>query len=258
MSATTFNDNPSGDWTPAHLAILHRHASYLRAADRYNHPGTEQPEQYNSWVYEVKEANEGVRDLPPFTDDYTGKIPRKRVDRREGINASADGSATDFLVEFARGQLDIQRQQADLQNRAAFAMFDQGVRAGKTFKRGGAPRGCGRTIPRRVDTYYGRAYENGPEAGEKRGRADRSESPEERRVRRRSRSPTRTVDNVEPGQVNEGGDVVMGDAHIDEPVAGPSNAGPSNAGQGTAPVADPKGGKGGRFGPRRCRERPRR
>ncbi|KAJ6483228.1 hypothetical protein C8R45DRAFT_931845 [Mycena sanguinolenta] len=231
------NCNPSGDWTPAHLEIFIAYAKYLRSEERRGRPKPA-PEQYNVWVYEVRKENVGVRDLPAFSDDYTGPIPRKPVDRRDGNSASAEGStAESFLTEYARGAMEIQRQQADFQNRAAMAMLNRNSRGGYSWRgrKGGNRFGGHGNAKRETDTYYGDAYEES-EVGEKRGRRERSDSPDGRRVRRRSRSRSEVTEDGEIVR-DDSGDVVMhdvGNGGALGPVAGPSGSSGSRASSGSS------------------------
>ncbi|KAF7375484.1 DNA/RNA polymerase [Mycena sanguinolenta] len=224
---TELNDNPSGDWTSGHLELFRAYAKYLRT-DNHRSLHHKAPEQYNVWVYEVRKENVGARDLPPFTDDYVGPVPRNRVDRRDESSASAEKSAAElFMMEFARGALSTQRQQAEFQNRAALEMLKRGT-ASKGYWKGKGGKGFAKRGPyvkREADTYYGEAY-NESEVGEKRGRRERSDSPEARHVRRRSKSATEAP---EDGEIirDRSEDVFMRDMRNDKanaPVAGGSGS----------------------------------
>ncbi|KAJ7802895.1 hypothetical protein B0H14DRAFT_2890718 [Mycena olivaceomarginata] len=106
-----YNDNPDGDWTAAHLALFHRFADYLTDSDRFDKPPLVSPPQYNNWVYEIRECHRGVKGLPPFSDDYSGPIPRKAL-RKSGFRLKTRG----FFNKF-RGHAHVDSYVPDYDNR---------------------------------------------------------------------------------------------------------------------------------------------
>ncbi|KAJ7742397.1 hypothetical protein B0H14DRAFT_3897760 [Mycena olivaceomarginata] len=123
-----YNDNPDGDWTAAHLALFHRFADYLTDSDRFDKPPLASPPQYNDWVYEIRECHRGVKGLPPFSDDYSGPIPRKVL-----VSAHAPEVVTNdtFAELYIRSQLANQEKQAEIQNMGFEALIRQGIAAGQ-------------------------------------------------------------------------------------------------------------------------------
>ncbi|KAJ7789317.1 hypothetical protein B0H14DRAFT_3503138 [Mycena olivaceomarginata] len=107
-----YNDNPDGDWTAAHLALLHRFADYLTDSDRYDKPPLASPPQYNDWVYEIRD----------------GPIPRKAP-----VSAHAPEVVTNdtFAELYIRSQLANQEKQAEIQNMGFEALIRQGIAAGQ-------------------------------------------------------------------------------------------------------------------------------
>ncbi|KAJ7764779.1 hypothetical protein B0H16DRAFT_1454603 [Mycena metata] len=171
-----FDDNPNKLYTPAHLARFHKHKDYIR----FRHPDEPEcaadtpPEMYNSWVYALRLKHGNAHaEIPMFGLGYTGRIPHisdpeaptTAAGRHDGDNAE--------LISFARSQLMVA-------SRATEAWVTVGERNMVYRGRGGRgrPRHRNRHYNPPVDTYFGRG-------SNKRGRSD---SPDERDVRRREDS----------------------------------------------------------------------
>jgi hypothetical protein len=185
-----------GAYTNAHLARFHTYADAVR--DDTTDKLLPKPDfkQYNIWVYDLRQAYGNHRELPRFSPDYDGDVPRQPVTANSSTKGRtthgevpANSTGQSFAEQFALHLMPVVSQ-------ATLAMIDQGRAASRitsnNAKRGGKHGNFFGARPSyKVDTYYGKGSEYGGSTSGKRGRTI---SPEERhtRARRDSRSPSRS------------------------------------------------------------------
>ncbi|KAJ7446629.1 hypothetical protein FB451DRAFT_1188721 [Mycena latifolia] len=178
--ASQIDENFTGLYTPAHLASFRKYATYVRAYEG-DAPPIAPPRMYNIWVYQLREKYGNLRELPPFSNDYTGDIPGLSLDAARGASTTTAGA--DFAMRFAESQLAIA-------NRASNAMMDQAERASVRSFRGRGRFRNWKPTNRSIDTYLGTAYAHttrghSPAESTAGRKHDRSPSFEDRAVRRR-------------------------------------------------------------------------